>query len=82
MRCLCRDVGRELDRWAIRFARHLAAEALLARGEATRQFPDALYLSKHICLEFNALPQQIACPPDGQAMPGTCGAVNRLGDKL
>ena len=60
----------------------IAAEASHVRGEATRHSFDALYLSSHIFRLLCALPQQIAYPPDGQAMPGTCGAVNRHGDKL
>ena len=55
--------------------------ASLARGEATRCSFDALYLSRHIFRFPCTLPQQIACPPDGQAMPGTYGAVNRHGNK-
>ena len=60
---------------------NLSAEASLARGEATRHFPDALYPSKHICRLNRALPQQIACPWGGHAMPGDFVAVNRLGQK-
>ena len=60
----------------------ITAEALHAREEATCHSLGVLYLSSHIFRAFNAPPQQIACPPDGHAMPGTYGAVNRHGNKL
>ena len=60
----------------------MAAEATHARGEATNFVAKALYLSSYIFRLICVLPQQIACPPDGHAMPGTCGAVNRHGEKL
>ena len=40
------------------------------------------YPSKNFFRLNCVLPQQIACPPDGHAMPGDFVAVNRLGAKL
>ena len=60
----------------------IAAEASNARGEATYDSHDALYPSKHIFRTDSARPQQIACPPDGQAMPGDFVAVNRHRKRL
>ena len=69
---------------ALQFRDGFSAKAPHARGEATQNIAEALYLSKHIFRIYCTPPQQIACPSrqrraiynwrtkgatDGHAMP-------------